>query len=62
MLIDNEGHIVTNNHVVSGASNGEVTVSLSDGTTVKGTVMGTDEQSDLAVVKIDPPKIFNLLL
>ncbi|MDU7876698.1 MAG: trypsin-like peptidase domain-containing protein [Veillonella sp.] len=56
VLIDNEGHIVTNNHVVSGASNGEVTVSLSDGTTVKGTVMGTDEQSDLAVVKIDPPK------
>ena len=48
--------ILTNNHVVSGASNGEVTVSLSDGTTVKGTVMGTDEQSDLAVVKIDPPK------
>lgn len=56
VLIDNEGHIVTNNHVVSGARNGEVTVSLSDGTTVKGTVMGTDEQSDLAVVKIDPPK------
>lgn len=56
VLIDNEGHIVTNNHVVSGASNGEVTVSLSDGTTIKGTVMGTDEQSDLAVVKIDPPK------
>ena len=56
VLIDNEGHIVTNNHFVSGASNGEVTVSLSDGTTVKGTVMGTDEQSDLAVVKIDLPK------
>ena len=56
VLIDNEGHIVTNNHVVAGANNNEVTVSLSDGSTVKGMVMGADEQSDLAVVKIDPPK------
>ena len=52
VLIDNEGHIVTNNHVVAGAKNGEVTVSLSDGSTVTGTVIGTDSQTDLAVVKI----------
>ena len=51
-----EGHIVTNNHVVAGAKNGEVTVSLSDGSTVTGTVIGTDSQTDLAVVKIKPPK------
>ena len=56
VLIDNEGHIVTNNHVVAGAKNGEVTVSLSDGSTVTGTVIGTDSQTDLAVVKIKPPK------
>ena len=49
-------HIVTNNHVVAGAKNGEVTVSLSNGSTVTGTVIGTDAQTDLAVVKIDPPK------
>jgi serine protease Do len=56
VLIDNDGHIVTNNHVVAGAKNGEVTVSLSDGSTVTGTVIGTDAQTDLAVVKINPPK------
>lgn len=56
VLIDNDGHIVTNNHVVSGAKNGEVTVSLSDGSTVTGTVIGADPQTDLAVVKITPPK------
>lgn len=56
VLIDNEGHIVTNNHVVAGAKNGEVTVSLSDGSTVTGTVIGTDSQTDLAVVKITAPK------
>ncbi|ETJ41054.1 Peptidase S1 and S6 chymotrypsin/Hap, partial [human gut metagenome] len=42
--------------VVAGAKNGEVTVSLSNGSTVTGTVIGTDAQTDLAVVKIDPPK------
>ncbi len=54
--IDNDGHIVTNKHVVAGAKNGEVTVSLSDGSTVTGTVIGSDSQTDLAVVKIKPPK------
>lgn len=56
VLIDNDGHIVTNKHVVAGAKNGEVTVSLSDGSTVTGTVIGSDSQTDLAVVKIKPPK------
>lgn len=56
VLIDNDGHIVTNKHVVAGARNGEVTVSLSDGSTVTGTVIGSDSQTDLAVVKIKPPK------
>lgn len=55
VLIDNDGHIVTNHHVIARAYNGDVTVSLSDGSTVPGKVIGSDEQSDLAVVKIDPP-------
>ena len=42
--------------MVAGARNGEVTVSLSDGSTVTGTVIGSDSQTDLAVVKIKPPK------
>jgi len=50
---DKEGHIVTNNHVVEGAD--KIEVVFSDGTTVPGTVVGTDPDSDLAVVKVDLP-------
>ena len=46
-----DGYIITNNHVVSGASN--VTVTLQDGSTHAATVVGADSQSDIAVVKID---------
>jgi 2-alkenal reductase len=48
---DQEGHIVTNNHVVSGANKIEVT--FSDGTTVPATLVGADPDSDLAVLKVD---------
>jgi len=48
---DMEGHIVTNNHVISGAE--QVTVTFSDGTIVEGKVVGADPDSDLAVVKVD---------
>jgi serine protease Do len=50
---DREGHVVTNNHVVDGAD--KIEVVFSDGTTVPGTVVGTDPDSDLAVVKVDLP-------
>jgi len=50
---DTDGHIVTNNHVVDGAS--EVTVTFYDGTTVSAKVVGTDPNSDLAVIKVDLP-------
>ena len=50
---DTQGDIVTNNHVVDGAS--QVTVTFSDGTTVPATVAGTDPDSDLAVVKVNVP-------
>ncbi|MDX6476137.1 MAG: hypothetical protein QOH95_1648, partial [Gaiellaceae bacterium] len=52
-VYDSKGDIVTNEHVVSGASS--VTVKLSDGSTYKGTVVGTDSSSDLAVVHVDAP-------
>ena len=51
VLFDKKGYIVTNNHVVSGSK--EVNVSLSSGKTVSGTVVGTDPSTDLAVVKIE---------
>jgi serine protease Do len=46
-----DGYIVTNNHVVSGAK--EIIVSLADGRSFKGKVIGADELSDIAVVKIN---------
>lgn len=49
---DTEGDIVTNNHVVEGAIN--ITVLFSDGTSAEAQVVGTDAQSDLAVIKVDP--------
>ncbi len=50
-----KGLIATNNHVVAGAQ--EIIVSLSDGKTYKGTVLGADAATDLAVVKIDAKKL-----
>ena len=46
------GYIVTNNHVVEGAD--EISVGLSDGRVLSGTLVGRDAQVDLAVVKVDP--------
>ena len=48
---DEEGHIVTNNHVVAGSAS--VTVVLADGTEAEATVVGRDPDSDLAVLKAD---------
>jgi len=52
-LIDGEGHIVTNNHVAEDAE--EVQVTFHDGTVVRAEVVGTDPDSDLAVIKVDLP-------
>jgi serine protease Do len=49
-IISNDGYIITNNHVVSGAD--EIKVKLSDGREFKGEVKGRDEKLDLALVKI----------
>jgi S1-C subfamily serine protease len=53
-VLDKEGHIVTNNHVVENAE--EVQVTFHDGTTVHAKVVGTDPDSDLAVIKVDVPE------
>ena len=49
-ILDQDGHIATNNHVVAGAD--EVTVTMSDGREYKAEVVGTDPDTDLAVLKI----------
>lgn len=52
VIISNDGYIVTNNHVVDGAT--DVTVTLSSGTkSYKAKVIGTDASTDLALIKID---------
>ncbi|MCS7251796.1 MAG: trypsin-like peptidase domain-containing protein [Anaerolineae bacterium] len=51
---DQEGHIVTNNHVVEGAD--QVEVILADGTTASATLVGADAYNDLAVLRIRLPR------
>lgn len=51
VIIDKEGHILTNEHVVSGAD--KITVTLPDGRKSEGKVKGSDIKSDLAIIKID---------
>jgi serine protease Do len=53
-IIDPDGTVVTNNHVVKGAT--KVTVTLDDGTTYPAKVLGRDSRSDLAVLQITPKK------
>jgi len=50
---DEAGHIVTNYHVIEGATSTEVT--LADGTTYEGKIVGTARDKDVAVIKIDAP-------
>lgn len=54
MIMDRQGHILTNAHVVSTASTIQVT--LADGERYEGKVVGIDPRTDLAVVKINPGK------
>jgi S1-C subfamily serine protease len=54
-VYDDQGHILTNNHVVEGAR--QVEVDFTSGYKVYGTVVGTDLDSDLAVVKVDAPAL-----
>lgn len=52
-VFDSQGHILTNNHVVEGAR--QLEVDFTSGYKAYGTVIGTDLDSDLAVVKVDAP-------
>ena len=52
-VIDEEGHIVTNQHVVADAES--VEVEFSDGTEVDAEIVGTDPSSDIAVLDVDRP-------
>ncbi len=51
VILSADGYIITNNHVISGAST--IKVTTSDGTQYDATVVGSDSQTDIAVLKID---------
>ncbi|MGI5915314.1 MAG: S1C family serine protease [Anaerolineae bacterium] len=61
-VIDDNGHIVTNNHVIAGAV--RVTVIFYNGIEAEATVVGTDPDSDLAVIRVDdlPEDVHPLVL
>ncbi len=60
VIVTNEGHIITNNHVVDQVD--EIEVVLSDGQTRKARLIGADAVVDLAVLKIDDPNVKPLKL
>jgi len=51
-IIDPKGYILTNNHVIKGAT--EIKVKLHDGSTYKAKLVGADPKTDIALLKIDP--------
>lgn len=52
VIIDSDGYIMTNNHVISGAR--KITVTLRNGDEYEATIVGTDSDNDVAVIKINP--------
>lgn len=60
VIVTNEGHIITNSHVVDQVD--DIEVQLSDGRTKKARLVGSDSQVDLAVLKIDQPGVKPLKL
>jgi S1-C subfamily serine protease len=59
-IIDREGHILTNFHVIANAR--DVSVTLSNQKTYKAEIIGTDPSHDLAVIKINAPDIIPVVL
>jgi 2-alkenal reductase len=55
VIIDGDGRIITNNHVVEGSSAGGLEVIFFNGETANATLLGADAISDLAVLKVDGP-------
>ncbi|MCK9529583.1 MAG: trypsin-like peptidase domain-containing protein [Gammaproteobacteria bacterium] len=60
VIISAQGYILTNNHVIDGAE--EIQVSLRDGRTAAATVVGTDPEADLAVLKVSLPDLPTVVL
>ncbi len=52
-IIDPSGYVVTNNHVIENAD--EITVTLHDGTSLKAKLIGHDDRTDVALLKVDSP-------
>lgn len=62
-VIDDKGHLLTNNHVVSGAgASGEIDVVLSNGDVEPATIVGRDASYDLAVLRLDRTHLTPLVL
>jgi S1-C subfamily serine protease len=53
-IIDTRGYVLTNNHVVENAY--KVFINLAGGSQIEGSIVGTDKENDLAVLKFEPPK------
>jgi len=53
-IIDTRGYVLTNYHVIENAY--KVFINLADGSQYEGSVIGTDPENDMAVLKFDPPK------
>lgn len=60
IIMDTNGYIITNAHVVSDAS--DVTVIFEDGSEVSAKIIGMDTRTDLAVIKVNPKGIEDLLV
>jgi serine protease Do len=60
VIMSSDGYIITNNHVVDGAS--DINITLSNRKSYKGTVVGTDPNTDLAVLKIDATNLPYMVL
>jgi S1-C subfamily serine protease len=53
-IINTRGYVLTNNHVIENAN--KVFINLADGSQFEGTVVGTDPENDIAVLKFEPPR------
>src|SRR5437667_7602621 len=51
VLLDAQGHVLTTHHVIDGAS--KVIVTFADGRVLSGTVVGGDDETDVAIIKVD---------
>lgn len=58
-VVDTEGYIVTNRHVIADAD--EIRVTFNDGTVLLAEVLGSDVYSDLAVLRVEPPEGYELV-